>query len=413
LTEENPSGKPKSEETDFTSGKTICPYCWHRFGNEDTLFIASHPDLLGDPVMGEDQPRRFLPSRFTPEGQALDAGGVVCPDLACPNCHMRLPGDILAFAPLFMSVVGSPGSGKSYFLASATWTLRTTLPSKFGIQFMDVDAVTNQWLNAYEEKLFLQADRNAYQVIVKTEDNISASVYRNVTLHNMRVMLPMPCLFTIKTGEHCAPTGRPSDMTLVLYDNAGEHFQAGRDRADEPVTKHLVHAEGILFLFDPTEDPRFGPVLQNLNTEGAPPSFARQDVLLIEMITRIRKHLGLRAGQRLKKTMMIGISKADRLGDLFPLDESPWRKVPGSSTFRLDLEMIGCVSDKARRLMLTYAPEIVTTVESIAETVVYLPNSALGHDPAQHGVRPTDITPRWVEVPVLYTLARLGYIPTT
>lgn len=402
-----------AQEVAHLGNALICPYCWNRFHPEDILFVANHPDLLGDPVLGNDELQRFLPTRFTPEGLAIDAGGIVSPDMACPVCHMRLPSSVTTQPPLFMSIVGAPGSGKSYFLASAVWCLRTTLPKVFGVRFMDVDAATNQWLNDYEEKLFFQVDKEGYQTIAKT-DMTAPSLYRQIRLNNMPVTLPLPSLFSLHSnGSHQARPSLPPNRTLVLYDNAGEHFQAGADSAATPGTKHLVHAEGILFLFDPTEDPRFRMALaQGCHGVSFTSKTHRQDVLLVEMIGRIRKYLGMSSSQRIDKTLVVGISKADLLSSLLPLDMEPWTVLPGTGTAALDMRVISKTSESVRNLMETYAPEIVATVEAFAESVVYLPNSALGHQPTKAGIRPCDIKPKWVEVPLLYILSQLGYIPS-
>ena len=34
------------------SGNVICPHCWYHFNTEDILYIATHPSLMGDPVLG-------------------------------------------------------------------------------------------------------------------------------------------------------------------------------------------------------------------------------------------------------------------------------------------------------------------------------------------------------------------------
>ena len=125
----------------------VCPHCWHRFDVDEFLFIARHQSLIGDPVLGADAALRFLPSRFTPEGNAVDAAGMSCPDMACPRCHLRIPQAASEMPPLFLSIVGATASGKSYFLTSMTWELRNTLASNFAISFTDTDAVNNQILN--------------------------------------------------------------------------------------------------------------------------------------------------------------------------------------------------------------------------------------------------------------------------
>jgi hypothetical protein len=38
--------------------------------------------------------------------------------------------------------------------------------------------------------------------------------------------------------------------------------------------------------------------------------------------------------------------------------------------------------------------------------------SALGHNPMSGGVRPSDVHPVWAELPIVFTLARKGFVPT-
>ncbi|MBR0458660.1 MAG: FHA domain-containing protein, partial [Victivallales bacterium] len=121
----------------------VCPHCWHRFDVSEFLFIARHQSLTGDPVLGADAQQRFLPTRFTAEGNAIDAAGMSCPDMACPRCHLRIPQAASEMLPLFLSIVGAPAAGKSYFLTAMTWELRRTLPRNFAISFTDTDAVNN------------------------------------------------------------------------------------------------------------------------------------------------------------------------------------------------------------------------------------------------------------------------------
>ena len=58
---------------DRLAGKTTCPHCWHSFRLDELLAIAQHTDLVGDTVAGDLAFRRFLPTRFTVEGHAMDA----------------------------------------------------------------------------------------------------------------------------------------------------------------------------------------------------------------------------------------------------------------------------------------------------------------------------------------------------
>jgi len=394
-------------------GTVTCPYCWYHFNPEEALFIATHPELIGDLVLGQDDAQRFLPDRFTPEGLALDAKGMRCPDVACPRCHLRLPALALSCPPLFLSIVGAPASGKSYFLASSIWKLRTVLPSIFGQAFSDADAQVNQWLNDYEERIFFHSGSSRIQPIVKT-DETAPHVYREVQLDEMRIFLPLPCMFSMSPIAASTSGKNDAARCLVLYDNAGEHFQVGHDSILRPGTQHLVHSESLVFLFDPLADPRFRSFLEQEASvaPGQASAVHRQDVILVEMISRIRKHLGLTGGELYEKPLVLCLSKADVFGELIQVQEDPWLYDDEAGGHALDLCAIAEASYLVRQLLLQYAPEVVTTVESFARRVVYMPISSLGHNPTEEGVDASKIQARWVEVPMLYVLAKTGHIPS-
>jgi hypothetical protein len=133
-----------------------CVNCWECFPPENVLWVAEHQDLLGDPLLGEEEPMRFLPTRFTVSGDAIDARGLPCYRVACPECHLPLPRAILEVDPVFISILGTPSCGKSYYLASLTWQLRRRLQASFHLSFNDADVLANQGLLNYEENIFLR-----------------------------------------------------------------------------------------------------------------------------------------------------------------------------------------------------------------------------------------------------------------
>ncbi len=399
----------------------VCPHCWHRFDVEEFLFIARHQSLVGDPVLGADAPQRFLPSRFTPEGHAIDASGMNCPDMACPRCHLRIPQAASEMPPLFLSIVGATASGKSYFLTSMTWELRNTLSRNFAINFTDTDAVNNQIVNDFEETVFLNSSSDELVALQKTE--LQGELYNQVLLDGMLVNLPKPFLFTVTPSEHhprYEEVRERMSWTLVLYDNAGEHFEPGMDSVDNPTTQHLLHSDTIFFLFDPTKDVRFRARLHSSDpqlAEGA--RVQRQEIILTEMINRIRKYSGMRSGTKVAKTLLIVLSKFDIWRDLLDeeLPQAPWQWDASLNTCVLDVPLLRAVSFQLRSLLEEICPEMVPTAESFAGQVLYLPNSALGHSPELNpetgmiGIRPRDIRPFWVSVPMLYFFYEKGFIP--
>ncbi|MBF0413988.1 MAG: DUF4339 domain-containing protein [Desulfamplus sp.] len=400
------------------SDRHTCPYCWHGFKSEELLYIARHPSLMGDPVLGYDEQKRFLPRHIKPLRRALDNRGEICPDMACPRCHLRIPTPFLDSPPLFFSIIGSPGAGKSYYLAASTWKLRTILPEYFGLSFEDIDNMTNQWINSYEEKLFIPARGVNYNAIEKTQIE-SAHTAREVKINAVNMFLPLPAIFSILSNNRYNRSERIQN-TVAFYDNAGEHFQTGQDMIQKPGTLHILHANGFLFLFDPTADPRFSRIINASLREKLIQTVYQQQKIITEIIDRIRKHTGLSVKERFKKPIVIGVSKADLLMDYFNqeginLKNLPYRFIKqGKGTTNeagvLNLTHINLISACIREMFCRLAPEFVNTVESFADNVVYLPVSAIGHQPDEQGVQPGDINPLWVEVPFLYILSQMGYI---
>lgn len=393
-----------AEEAQAELGESfMCPYCRTVSLLEDVLSVSTSPALLGDPVLGEGEQRRFLPSQFTGNGLALDSEGGVCTEIACPRCHMALPRMLLETPQVVMSVIGAAGAGKSVFLASSMWQCRQVLNRMFGVSFMDLDPVANRWINAYEEKLFFQEDDQMLQQIEKT-DLQASNVCRTVMLDGDSVLLPLPSFFQLRTKTE------PQPQSLVVYDSAGEHFRAGADTQASAVTLNMLNADVLFFMFDPSADPRFRPILDRGN--GTAHNYAqRQDVLLAEMAARIRRHMGNRSESRLSTPVIFGVSKADLLRNHLPLDVELYKQID-EKHYALDLGALRNLSVATETLLNDVSPEVTATAHDIASDVWFVPISALGHNPMREGVRPCDIKPLWTELPVVFTLSRKGLIPT-
>jgi hypothetical protein len=398
--------------------QVTCPHCWKMFHPEEVLWIATHADLMGDPRLGPEHPQRILPTRFNVAGNALDAHGFECQHLACPHCHLILPRALLEMEPLFVSILGTPACGKSYYLAVLTWELRRILPGHFGLNFSDVDALINQPLAANEESLFVNPRPAEYQLLANLigKTKLQGEMYDTVSYGNHLVSYPRPYLFSFQPMPHHRQyaRARQNARVLCLYDNAGEHFQPGRDTPAAPVTQHLGRAHVLLFLFDPTQDPRFGSLL---NQNGSAERASRQDQVLVEAIARIRRQLGLSQQAQHDRPLIVVLTKCDVWQHLLPnqVAGEPWKGT--KNVYGLDTEQIEKRSADSRQLMRQVCPELVRTAEGFTRRVHYVPVSALGHvpnpEPAGPVVRPADIRPVWVTVPMLYAMYRWmqGLIP--
>lgn len=410
--------------------RVTCPHCWHMFAPDETLWVSQHPDLLGDLRLGSDQQQRFLPTRFNVAGAAIDARGFPCHGLACPHCHLSVPRALYEIEPVFLSILGAPASGKSYFLASMTWQLRQLLPRNFALSFSDSEPLFNHRLHEYESLHFLNPDQDTPVAIEKTE--LQGDLYETVLFGDQTVNYPRPFLFTLAPLEHHANFASYNRVARVccLYDNAGEHFLPGQDTAVSPVTRHLAQSRALLFIFDPTQDMRFRDACKGKTSDPQMVSRSerlvrerqvRQETILLEAAQRIRRYSGLGQNDKHPRPLIVVVSKLDCWISLLGNESlgDPWIVDSSGTRSAVDIEKIEKLSGRIRAILWKLSPELVSAAESFAEQVIYIPSSATGcspeADPAtgQFKIRPRDLRPIWAEAPLLYAMAKWmhGLVP--
>src|SRR5207248_1582147 len=139
-----------------------------------------------------------------------------------PYCHLLVPRALLETRPYFLSILGTPACGKSYYLAALTWGLRHLLPGNFALDFADVDPVFNQPLTANEEALFLNPRANGYHylstLIGKTK--LQGEQYDTVSFGNQVITYPRPYIFSLRPLPPHRLHGQDdrAALTLCVYD---------------------------------------------------------------------------------------------------------------------------------------------------------------------------------------------------
>lgn len=397
-----------------------CIHCWARFPSERIFWVSEHRDLFGDPQLADAQ-LRFLPNRFDVQGNAIDGRGLVCRDLACPHCHLTLPKAILSREPFSVSILGTPSCGKSFYLAALATHLRRELPLHFAFNFNDADPAANLPLSLSEEKLFVNSNSDQLirlgDLIEKTQ--MHSDRYYKVNYGDTEVTYPRAFSFLMEPSDD-HPNARlrsTLERLVVFYDNAGEHFLPGQDSANAPGTRHLVESQFLLFLFDPTQDPRWHQALKRESPGVTIPmtrNAGRQEAVLREAAVRIRKLLKLPDNERHKRPLIVVLNKADVW--LPKTTRRTLHPVVGRSNmgvWALDVAALTQQSEMMRSIVQTHVPELCIAAESFADTVYYVPVSALGTMPefdesGAASIRPSDIQPWNVVIPFL-----TGLISTT
>ncbi len=445
------------------ANEVMCPNCWNKFPPDEVLYISGSVNLAGDPkLVNPRELRRFLPTRFTADGAAIDEEGELCRDLACPRCHLFIPRVLLEKRPpLLLSIIGRSGSGKSVFLASMMNQLRNFLPSVFKIGMTEPHAPSNGLIHHYENILFGNPNPESHVMIPKTpetqDDNLPPGdpfrVFRRVKFNDQERDYPRPMFFQASPlkGHPFADRAVEKTRTLCLYDVAGEFFEA-MNQSNEQITEYMAHSAGLFFVFDPIQEPLFlrelygkskDPQVANFTSERFSHGENRamltpQHTVLAAANASVKKFLRQQVARPLDTPLIIIAAKYDAWdfmlgGKLPPIA----KKGSGNKddlfgqVGTLRTTMLEQKSEAVKNLFLQYAPQLVATAEQFSKNVLYVPVTSTGTPPIdcredcatgpapkpggppKFCFRSKDIQPSWASVPLLWMMARhiSGLVP--
>lgn len=397
-----------------------CPHCWHRFPPDQLHFIAVSPDLGFDHRLAEGM-RRFLPSRFTFRGDAIDPLGGVCTETACPNCHLKIPRLLSIRPTLSFSVFGAPGSGKSYYLGAKTRVLGQLFP-RVGLLIDDVDAEMNAILHEYERRLFEPVGGT---VTIPKTDTVG-DWYNKVVFGRAEKLLPQPFLHRIEPADSHPLAARRESLARVvcLYDNAGESFEPGAEKEDNPVTRHMSVASGLFFVFDPTKEQGFKQACRGRSDDEQwlDDKLSRQATLFSEAIGRIQRFRSLMPTDRISTPLVVVMTKFDAWSHLLegeltaegrlPSVLGPAKLPDGRSVEGFDFDVVKRVSKASRAVLVKHAQPLLARIEALCDPsqVWFVPVSATGCSAFKNETggfsHPGDrIQPVWSQVPMMAMLS--------
>jgi hypothetical protein len=226
--------------------------------------------------------------------------------------------------------------------------------------FNDADALGNQILISNEETLFLPEDPDQLVLLAKTEEQ--GDLYDQANLAGHVVLLPRPFLFNVRPAPGHPRANRREKISRVvcLYDNAGESFQPGNDTMSSAATQHLAKARILMFLFDPTQDPRFRQKCRAFNDDPQLTNARgtqRQETILAEASSRVRRYANRPPGRKHDAPLLVLIPKSDVWSTMLEEDimsEPVLPKALGGSFSAVDVLRIERVSAALRALLLRW-----------------------------------------------------------
>ena len=395
LPEKPPRRKPKD-------GEYRCPYCWWPFDAKDFYYVAKHPALHSDPLLGPAEYLRFKPNRWE-DGKPLDSKGEICDELACPDCHSKLPRSMKNTKQHIISVVGDAASGKSYFLSVNTKILSDSFPQFFDVLFEDATPGGNDVLRRMVNSLYGAKTPDKVSII-KTQ--LYSDSYSMVKRKSENREVPMPKAFIFHVAKL---KNKECRANLVFYDNAGEHFRPENDSPDTPGAQHVAAASGIIFLFDPFNHHGFKRAIEGEQQSDDPqfnqPTEDFVTVILSELKKRIEQ---INDTDKLKAPLAFVVGKYDSWFQLVPEGEEFWESREEGV---LNYSAIKHNSDLTRQVLWNISPGLVAQAEALSENTMFFPVSNFGVPPVTYVDKegetfivpdPKKLNPMFADIPVLW-----------
>ena len=411
-----------------------CPCCWHRFPLSETLWIAMHHDLKDDylvDALGDKMAQqRFLPVRFTPGCRAFDERGERCGrDFACPHCHVAIPESYFNCEPMYVSIVGTTGAGKTFFLASLHHRLRQN-PFKrdFGLEGLSYDsalyASQNRILDENVNTLFRAvAPPDTFVTLDRTAvgDHVQSVLFPE---GKSWVALPFTYVLTVDGKKRA----------LCLYDRQGGAFtqRGGIGNARHVFNLHLLDSDILFFLYDPTQNgscvldyaPKYGRSIyrdgqiDEAALVGVESRILNPDIELSShhvfgaVANFVRQYSnpnnGLIKEDRYTKYICIIATKCDAWERCLPDKTQQYLREPPKDDV---YGVIAHVSNDVEAWIEKHDPAFTAAVRGFAKNYNYIPVSAAGRQVIKNakeeegyniGVEP--LSPRWIDVPFLRAL---------
>jgi len=373
-----------------------CTYCYHTFAPEQAKAIATHPNLLGDTILGERCMKRFSPTQYSADKHPLDEMGSACHEYACPACHHKLPPFYEKTQHHRIAIVGTESAGKAYYMAALVHQLERDLPRHFGIPFRDADPEQNAALNNMRIRVFYSDTAEEFR---EGRGFLTERIRSKVWKNGEYADLPRPFTYTLNKDN--------ASHSPVFY-----HATLSVDEKEDQ--EILKHAETIFFLFDPSQDPSFLDVIRDYHAEAhrfRNRSICKQSLLLTNIELYLRKTLNLPPGTKTDIPIAFIITKSDLWSDLL----GPEPLLPGIRNSTLKVNNIRANSARLRDLLFRLTPELCSNVEAISDKVCYFAVSSFGTMPeeiedaltAERFIAPVGgkLTPAHVTGPVLWFLS--------
>ena len=381
-----------------------CPFCFDRFKMVETPFRCVGAncsffdrDEQRASVWGENAPmKRVIPpdGRYRSSARCTECKRESMKRL-CPHCHMELPSEFGRYPMMIFAMIGAKGTGKSHYLAVLLEQIKKNIGPALDVLLTPLNDDTSK---RFEEQFRRQIyDRK--DIIPETE---SAGLER-------AVKRPLAFSMTFSSRDR---RGRPVPERVIylsFFDTAGEDMMS-LDRM-ETHHRYIVHADGLIMLFDPTQLAAVRAKLPEVADPGVDPD----PVAMLSIVERTNEVI--RTARRIATTTLLDVpiavafSKFDAVEPLIDPGLGVLSSPRHQNGFNLSDHQQ--VDAEVQALLHEWdCHDLVQSVQTRFRYHAFFGLSALGCHPARTKSIPS-INPRRVEDPLLWLLHHHKYIKTS
>lgn len=389
-----------------------CPFCYIQFKPAQTAFRCSGRGLPGrapcvrvaDPIMQQQfsDSRPYMPIVRMP---AVDEGderqpklardSVVCDDCGgetqvrvCPNCHSTLPRNLDANSPMF-GMVGARNSGKTVMLSILQKELLQNVARRFAAS---IDCPGGS------AGLALELSQNQDEMANGGGHLPGQTAAAGAAKHT-----PAVYEWSYTNVRH-----KLERTIFSFYDTAGEDVA----NVDNALTmQYLSVADGVIILLDPFSFPANVATAEQRgvarNTSDSP------EMVLDAITTVLQTAHAVKRNKKIKVPVAVVVSKIDAFFDQFP-EGHPLRRPAAPEPFFNESESAS-IHDHMTSLVAGWGGDsLLRKLDLNYERWRLFGVSALGAEPdyASGMVNGRGVLPIRVAEPLLWLLARQGFIPT-
>ncbi|WP_311471377.1 hypothetical protein [uncultured Actinomyces sp.] len=392
----------------FRSKQAVCPYCYRRIESDKAAFrcnghaaagksrCVARPDPERKQVLGVDEAvlptwpdKRSLLQRHRP---------FICPDClgpttrVCPVCHTPWPSTFTADSPL-IGLVGVRGSGKTIMLSVLAQELTTSIQRRFDAAIHPtgnrrlVSQLAN-WRSDMGRGGHLPSQTETYQHVSKDQrDSAEPAVFE----------------WQLADGRN-----RQRSTIFSFYDTAGEDL-ASMDRTRE--LNYLAATDGVILLLDP-----FGFTGNHdlARSKGVDEDLLhdRPEDVLRNIVELLRQADQVGSKKKISRPLAVVVSKIDAFFDSID-EDSPLRRPSSDQPYFDEAESLEVHEHVAMLLDEWSGGGLLRMLELNFSTFRLFAASALGAEPdyARRTANPRGVLPHRVAEPLLWLMARRGFLP--